>query len=98
MTIKGITKQDEIIIQNILKPFSNKYDFYYYGSRVKGDFRALSDLDILIKSNSDILIQDIENIKQQFDESNLAYIVNLTNYNTIDNHFYKLIEKDLVKI
>lgn len=50
MPIKGITLEEEKIILSILEPYKNKYDFYYYGSRVKGNFRSLSDLDILLTS------------------------------------------------
>ncbi len=96
MPIKGVSIQEEEIIFLILKPFSEKYDFYYYGSRVKGNFRPLSDLDILVFPFEKIDMEDIEKIKSAFDESNLPYVVNLS-YN-VEDSFYKLIEKDLVKI
>ena len=54
MPIKGLTEKEETIVKEILKPYFSKYDFYFYGSRVKGNFRPLSDLDILMKSNSEI--------------------------------------------
>ena len=54
MPIKGLTEKEETIVKEILKPYFSKYDFYFYGSRVKGNFRPLSDLDILMKSNTDI--------------------------------------------
>ena len=43
--IKGISEKEEKIIKEILSKYP--YDFYYYGSRVKGDFTSSSDLDIL---------------------------------------------------
>ena len=43
--IKGVTEKEENIIKDILS--KDPYDFYYYGSRVKGDFTIASDLDIL---------------------------------------------------
>ena len=43
----GITDNEHNIILNILKEYSDKYSFYYYGSRVKGTFNKTSDLDIL---------------------------------------------------
>ena len=47
MLIKGVKIEEENIIKTILEPYKHKYEFYYYGSRVKGNFRFLSDLDIL---------------------------------------------------
>lgn len=94
--IKGITLKEYNIIKTILEQYKNKYEFYFYGSRVRGNFRPLSDLDILVKSKNNIDLNDIDNIKTFFDESPLPYVVNLSY--ELDEDFYKLIEKDLVKI
>lgn len=94
--IKGITLKEYNIIKTILEQYKNKYEFYFYGSRVRGNFRPLSDLDILVKSKNNIDLNDIDNIKNSFDESILPYVVNLSY--ELDEDFYKLIEKDLVKI
>ena len=96
MPIKGVTLEEEKIILSILEPYKNKYDFYYYGSRVKGNFRSLSDLDILLTSKKDIELNDIYTLKEAFDESILPYVVNIS-YN-IDDKFYNLIKEELVKI
>lgn len=96
--IAGITDTEFRIIKNILSNFNNKYDFFAYGSRVKGTFSNLSDLDILIKGNNDTILHDIAELKHLFDGSDLPYIVNIADYNQIQNSFYNLIKDDLVKI
>ena len=96
MPIKGLTEKEETIVKEILKPYFSKYDFYFYGSRVKGNFRPLSDLDILMKSNTDINLNDIDEIKEKFDESDLSFVVNLA-YN-VDEKLYNLIVCDLIKV
>ena len=93
MPIKGVTEKEQEIIDNILKLYKNKYEFYYYGSRVKGDFRPLSDLDILVKG--DVSLDDLDTMKTLSDNSNLPYVVNFS-YD-IDEKFYNLIKGDLVK-
>lgn len=95
MKIKGVADSEQFIIDSILGIFMHKYEFYYYGSRVKGNFRPMSDLDILVKG--DVSQDDLSLIKTLFDNSNLPYIVNLTDYNNIDKDFYELIKVDLVK-
>lgn len=97
MPIKGITVDEESIIQTILTPYKNKYDFFYYGSRVKGNYRPLSDLDIMIKGDKEADINDINTIKTNFDNSNLPFIVNISDFYNLEEYFYKLIEQDLVK-
>ena len=90
--IKGITDKEYKIIKDILKNYDAK--FYAYGSRVKGDFSELSDLDILVKSEKNI----IPELKILFDTSYLPYVFNFTNYNSIDKNFYNLIKNDLIEI
>jgi len=97
MTINGITKDEEEIIFKILSPYFEKYDFYFYGSRCRTDFRPLSDLDILVKGAHPLDLDDLDFIKSAFDESNLPYIVNITDYHSITPEFYKSIEDDIVK-
>lgn len=92
--IKGITQKEYQIILEILQKYPG--EFYLYGSRVKGDFDELSDLDILIKSKN--CNNYINKLKEDFDNSSLPYIVNFTDYQNIDKNFYNLIKNDLVKI
>ena len=94
----GITANDQKIISDILKKYSEDYCFYYYGSRVKGTFNKTSDLDILIKGEKEMPLSTLSEIKEEFDNSSLSYIVNFCDYYSIDENFYKIIEKDLQKI
>ena len=98
MTIKGLTDLEEHIIKKILFPYSDNYNFYYYGSRVKGDFEPLSDLDILIKGESKFPIVELCKIHTEFDNSNLSFVVNTADYHTIFPDFYEDIKKDLVNV
>lgn len=98
MPIKGVTENEENIIKSVLEPYKDKYNFYYYGSRVKGNFRFLSDLDIMVRGIELVNLSDINDIKDKFDKSNLPYVVNISDYHNLDENFYKLIEADLVKI
>ena len=92
--IKGVTEEENRIIKNILDNY--KLEIFAYGSRVKGDFTALSDLDLLICNN--ISKNLLNEIKEKFDKSKLPYIVNITEFETIDKDFYSLIKKDLTKL
>ncbi len=95
--ISGITEKEEGIIKNILNDYRD-YSFYYYGSRVKGTYEKTSDLDILIKGQTEIPLSALSEIKDKFDESNLPYIVNFCDIHGIDENFYNHIKNDLRKI
>ncbi len=94
--INGITEKEREIINNIINKYP--YEFYAYGSRVKGDFTKGSDLDILIKSDNEIPIKIIEELKLKFNESRIPYIVNIVIFNDISDDFFNLIKKDLTKL
>jgi predicted nucleotidyltransferase len=55
-----------------------------YGSRAKGNFRENSDVDLII-TNSKIDRHDIGKILSEIDDSNFSYIVDLQDFNTINN-------------
>jgi len=63
------------IIQQILDKYP--YNFYAYGSRVKGTARKYSDLDICYQEEVPLSI--ISQIREQFTESNLPFEVELVN-------------------
>ena len=94
--ISGVTEKEEAIIKEILKGYP--YEFYYYGSRVKGDFTKASDLDILVKSKESVDYLILAVLEREFNESKIPYRVNLSDYSQMDNSFYKLIEPTLVKV
>lgn len=94
--IKGITQNEENIIKDILKDYP--YDFYYYGSRVKGDYTKGSDLDILIKNDNEIPQNIFEELNLKFNESIIPYRVNFSDFALMSADFYELIKNDLVKV
>lgn len=94
--IKGVTDKEENIIKNILSNYP--YTFFYYGSRVKGDFTKASDLDILIKSDKELPYNVLEELSLKFNESKIPYIVNFSEYISMDKSFYDSIKDSLVKI
>ena len=95
---KGICENEQEIVRKILTRFSDDYGFYYYGSRVKGGFSKVSDLDILIKGTNPFPADELEKIKTEFDESNLPFVVNFTDFHNIEKDFFYSIENSLVSV
>lgn len=92
--LKGVSEKEYSIMKDILKDYSA--EFFAYGSRVRGDFSELSDLDIMVKSADFSKI--LPELKERFDASYLPYIVNFVDFKTLDEKFYNIIKDDLVKI
>ncbi len=72
------------------------YQFYAFGSRVKGKQKKYSDLDLCYKDQ--IPDSVITKIYEDFEESNLPFKVELLNWHRCDLDFQKSIENDLVKL
>lgn len=88
-----IDSKDYEILKSILSKYP--YQFYVYGSRVKGTAKKNSDLDICYY---DIPRKEILDLNQELKDSDLSFIVELVAWNNMRPAFQKNIEKDLVKI
>lgn len=73
------------------------YDFFCYGSRVKGDYTKSSDLDILVESETKIPKSIINDIELEFNKIKIPYKVNVSDFSKLDSYFLDLIQGDLVK-
>ncbi len=96
--IAGVLPAEAEIVADILNAYKPEYDFFAYGSRVKGNYSAVSDLDILIKGEHAVKPEQMQELKYKFDESRLPYIVNFTDYHQVEPSFYECIRPDLVKL
>ena len=70
----GLSEETYNKIKNIVKKYSN-YQFYIYGSRARGNYKANSDIDIAIMD----FVEDIEKnkIKNEFDILDIPYTIDL---------------------
>ena len=79
------------IVHQILSKYP--YQFYAYGSRVKGNAGKFSDLDLCYQEK--VPLSTISQIREQFTESNLPFEVELVNWKHMRPKFRELIKKDL---
>ena len=82
------------ILQQILSKYP--YKFYAYGSRVKGTARQFSDLDICYFD--DIPRSVVNNIKEELEESDLPFIVELVSWKHMRPEFQEMIKGDLTLV
>lgn len=79
------------IIEDILSKY--QYQFFIFGSRIRGDARKFSDLDLCYKQT--IPAHIISDIKESFEESNLPFTIDILDWNQLDKSFQKQIAKDI---
>ena len=78
----GLTDKQLEILKNIFSNYTEVSEVVIYGSRAKGTYNDRSDIDLVIK-NSNVDRKLINKIRMNFDESNIPYLIDLKNYNTI---------------
>ena len=83
-----------LIVKEILSRYT--YSFYAFGSRIKGNARKLSDLDLCVMESvpGNILVH----IEEEFENSDLPFKVDIIEMNNISKAFRDSIKADLVAI
>lgn len=88
-------KKEEIeVIKKIIYKYFEFCEIRVFGSRVKGKSKVYSDIDLAIVTDKKIDWLLIEEIKEEFGESDLPYRVDVIDWNNISESFRKSIEKD----
>jgi len=81
------------ILKDIL--VKHPYQFYAYGSRVKGTAKKYSDLDLCYY---DVPRQEISKLREELTKSNLPFFVELVAWKRMRPTFRESISKDLTLI
>lgn len=87
-----ITKEQLKIVLDILNKFVPNSEVRVFGSRIKGNAKKYSDLDLAIVQNDKLSWKVIADIKEAFQESNLTFRVDVLDWNSISDEFKKVIE------
>lgn len=78
------------IVQKILSKYP--YSFYAFGSRVKGNPKTLSDLDLCFFDS--IPVNTLAHLDEDFEESDLPYKVDIVDWNKCSESFKNAIKND----
>jgi predicted nucleotidyltransferase len=88
----NLEKKHLELVSSILKKY--EYSFFVFGSRITTKAKPISDLDLLYFEN--IPSKIINNIEEEFEESDLPFTVDLVNYHKCDTDFQKIIGKNYI--
>ena len=95
--IKGIDQNQLNIIYDIIEDYPN-LSFYIYGSRATRGFSPNSDLDVIVKSSERVSYEILEELKFKFDQSNLPFIVHISDFHKLEPNFLDLIKNSMIKL
>lgn len=89
----AIEKEQLEIIKQILSKYVPNAEIRVFGSRYKHTNKEFSDIDIAIVDKQKIDIKTYAYMKEEFEESNLKYRVDIIDWNNISDEFKKIIEE-----
>ncbi len=95
--IKLSEKELEIVV-NILKKHTSSFEILVFGSRYNGNVHDHSDLDLAIKGPHKIDILYIADIRDEFQNSDLPFRVDIVDFNSISPEFQAVILKNSVSL
>ena len=86
------------IVQSILHRHIPDRPVFAFGSRTRGRARRRSDLDLAIGGTEPVARRTINDIKEDFSESDLSIFVDVLDIHSIDPGFLHRIERDFVPV
>ncbi|NBP02721.1 MAG: nucleotidyltransferase domain-containing protein [Proteobacteria bacterium] len=90
----ALEQSEKKIIWEIIKQYP--YQFYIFGSRIKGTAKKFSDLDICVKGPISRI--ELFNLKSDFDDSDLPYKIDLSWWDDCTKEFKEQISNQLLLI
>lgn len=93
-----VDPRDLKLIQDTLSRHGLLETAFAFGSRVRGDHRPNSDLDIVIRQGRPLEIGILARLETEFSESSLGYKVEIVDWPMISEEFRKRIAADLVPL
>jgi predicted nucleotidyltransferase len=99
MTMAVSQKHIDIIKEILLKYLPKGSQVWAFGSRVRGNAKKYSDLDLAIDYNGNELpLSVMAQISYDFEESDLPFKIDIVDWNTMSSQFKQNIQKELQKI
>ncbi len=85
------------MLYQIFNSYCPKAEIWAYGSRINGDSHSGSDLDLVVK-NFNEENKYIYELKGLLSDSNIPFLIDLTEFDTLPDSFKKEIQKKYIKI
>jgi type I restriction enzyme S subunit len=82
------------IINDILQANVPNCKVKAFGSRIKGEFKENSDLDLAIVGNEKLGFSKMGELRLSFEESDLPFRVDILDYNSISENFRNIIDRN----
>ncbi len=96
--ILGITPTQFKMIQHVLEKNVPMFEVWAFGSRVTGNVKPYSDLDLAIINQQPLSLEITANLTNDFSESDLPWKVDVVDWACTSEQFKEIIKKQFVVI
>ena len=86
------------LVQQILQKHVPHCTVWAFGSRVSGNAKPTSDLDLALMEKGALTVKILDALKEAFEESTMPIKVDLVDYRSIDSSFQEIINRRKVII
>lgn len=94
----AITAEELELLQSILKRYAPDFKVWAFGSRVTGNHKPYSDLDLALVGNAPISIETRAALSDALSSSALPYKVDIVDWASTSEAFQQIIEKQKLVI
>lgn len=98
MNSLALTEQELQIVKTILQKCVPNYPVWAFGSRVKGNAKTYSDLDLAIITEAPLTFSERADLQEAFSESDLIWKVDIVDWATTSKNFRDIIQAQYVEI
>ena len=81
----GLSDKTRTALDAIFRKYPGIRQAILYGSRAKGNYRNGSDIDMALKTDDTFTRSDLLRIGNDFDDSDIPYLVDVSIYDTLSN-------------
>lgn len=89
-----LTRDDQLIVQNIFERYLPDATVIAFGSRANGTARPYSDLDLAVIWKSRMDFAQTAGLREAFDESDLVFKVDIVDWYDLDDGFRAMIRQE----
>ncbi len=87
-----LTKQQVELVRSILAENLPGIRVWAFGSRVRGNSKPFSDLDLALMTEKPVPLLTLGKLREAFSDSDLPFMVDLVDWASIDEAFRKVIQ------
>lgn len=95
---RGFTPEQIATVVLLVRAYFPKAEILVFGSRLHGDFKKSSDLDICLRSPTPLKLSEWSKLESDFSQSDLPFKIDVIDWSRISEEFQNIVAGGCLKI